>query len=610
MFDIGTVIDDRYELIAHIGDGGMGSVFKAREIGLERVVAIKLVRPELLIENESKARFRREWQMLSQLVHPNIVALYRFGVWQNKWPYFAMEYLEGESLRQRLDNSGALQHDLFFKISEQICLALQAAHEAGIIHRDLKPGNVMITNASALNTVKIVDFGVAGFSNKSIATQKLTQTGELVGSVHYMSPEQCKGAVTDARSDIYSIGCLFYELLAGKPPLQCDNPVALLQKHIVEYPEEITGQQKELPAGLNNVLFKAIAKEPQDRYQSMDELRKDLALVAQGAGSQISAPPLAKAKQCKSPALLAGALSIVSIACTALFLVSVRSNEQKALTVAGPLSRDVRVAKLTQDLERYKNRVRLAKAPNEKDSAVEILCQKQGELVDTLLHESKWLDAESLVQARLETSRKIKDEGVTESRVLHQWANICKLRARISSDQETMNANNLRALELLEQSKRALQGRIDIGVLECRSVIMAQLGRIKESFDLFNQELRLLKSLQRDPSNNRKDFQYYTHELNAFARPVSTEDKLLLCDINLGIYEHDLDGTIWEAKAIMTRMSVPHPLKLDSVMNAERWLMEAYPTPPQDAARLALYRQRKDLIDKYEEEFRRANPGP
>ncbi|MBY0549628.1 MAG: protein kinase [Candidatus Obscuribacterales bacterium] len=609
MFDIGTVIDDRYELTAHIGDGGMGSVFKARDAALERFVAIKIIRPELLSDSESQARFQREWQMLSHLVHPNIVALYRFGVWQNKWSYFAMEYLEGDSLREKIDRSGALPIDPFFKIAEQICLALQAAHNAGIVHRDIKPGNVMMTNHPRPNTVKLVDFGVAGFSDHSAATQRLTQTGELVGSLHYMSPEQCKGAAADARSDIYSTGCLFYELLSGKIPLQADNPIALMHKHLEEYPDEVTGKQTQLPEGLNNVLFKAIAKDPQDRYQSMDELRHDLALVAKGAGNYVSAPQRSRLRRRSSvapPALLAGGI----VAIVGAAIVFARFNEHRTQNIVVETSADARIAKLKQEIARFENRVKLARTAHEKERAIAILYTSQGELVDFLMANGPRLDeAESIVKSRLETAKKINDQGLSEARILNHWATIYNVRARIERDSKNRDANSLKALELLERSKRALHGRIDVAILEAQSVTMAQLGRMKESSRLFNEALTAMKSLRRDPSNNRKDFRYYAHQLNLCARPKTKEDRLVLCDINLRIYEHQIENTMWESGAIMTRVGVPRPLKLDSVTVAKKWLMQAYREPPTDSDNLVLYRQRKNLIDKYEAEFRHATPG-
>lgn len=615
MFDIGTVIDERYELIAHIGDGGMGSVFKAREAELDRQVAIKIIRPELLRDSESQARFQREWQMMSNLVHPNIVALYRFGVWQDKWSYFAMEYLEGESLRERIDKSGALPLDLFFKIADQICLALQAAHNSGIVHRDLKPGNVMMTDHPSPNTVKIVDFGIAGFSDQSAATQRLTQTGELVGSVHYMSPEQCKGAPTDARSDIYSTGCLFYELLSGKIPLQADNPIALIQKHLVEYPDEITGKEVALPEGLNNVVFKAIAKDPQDRYQTMDELRDDLALVANGTGKNVAAPQADRRRRRSAvgpPALLAGGIATAAmlVGVVVFFTARTISQDKTPNAVIGGTSEDARIAKLSQEIARFENRVKLAKTEDERDRAIAILYAKQGELVDFLLIEARRLDeAENAIKSQLETARKIKDQGLSEARILNHWANIYKLRARIKSSPKEQEANGLKALDLLDRSKQALRGRMDVTIVDSRSVTLAQMGRIKEAFESFSESLAALKSVNRDPSNNRNDFQYYARELNLHARPKTKEDRLLLCDINLRIYEHQIDNTLWASGAIMTRVGVPRPLKLDSVIIAKTWLMQAYPEPPTDATDRLLYSQRKNLIDKYEEDFHRENPG-
>lgn len=285
----GTIIDDRYEVIEHIGDGGMGNVFKARELGLERIVAIKLIHQSLLGDDEMINRFKREGIVLSQLNHPNLLRCYRFGLWRQNMPYIAMEYLEGVSLTS---NATPMPPDKLLPVAAQICEGMAHAHKAHVVHRDLKPTNIMLLKQnSADDLVKILDFGLAGLlpDYNDASKQSLTQTGTVIGSVYYMSPEQCMGRRTDARSDIYSVGCILYECLTGAPPLVADTPVGLMHLHTKEYPVPLSQAVPHIamPSGLNDVIMRAMAKEPDRRYQTMVELSEALALVATGRGNLI-----------------------------------------------------------------------------------------------------------------------------------------------------------------------------------------------------------------------------------------------------------------------------------------------------------------------------------
>lgn len=275
----GTIVDERYEVVRQLGVGGMGAVFLAREIGLDRLVAVKLLQQELITDADSSARFERESQVLAAVQHENIVSLYRYGIWQNKCPYIVMEYLEGQSLRKKI-NDDTLSIEDKISIAVQLCAALQAAHTAGITHRDLKPDNVMVVQDSPCR-IKVLDFGLSTFDSSK--AQHLTQTGALIGSVHYMSPEQCLGKRADNRSDIYSLGCILYELVSGNPPFECDNPIGLIHKHTQEQPVPFSAKLN-VPAGLDVLVFKALQKDPNLRYQSMSDFGKDLRSIQEGHG--------------------------------------------------------------------------------------------------------------------------------------------------------------------------------------------------------------------------------------------------------------------------------------------------------------------------------------
>lgn len=233
----GTIIDDRFEIIENVGEGGMGTVYRARQVGLNRVVALKLLHSSLIGDADSRIRFQREGKVLSAIGHPCLPVFYHFGLWQSQLPYIAMEFLEGMSMRRIIDEQGRVPWPQVVNIGLQASRGIAAAHAHGVIHRDLKPNNIMLVgNACQPQQVKIFDFGLASICEKP-NEQKLTNTGMLIGSVHYMSPEQCIGRKVDQRSDIYSLACLLYEALAGAPPLMADSPIGLMHKHAHESPK-------------------------------------------------------------------------------------------------------------------------------------------------------------------------------------------------------------------------------------------------------------------------------------------------------------------------------------------------------------------------------------
>lgn len=300
----GTVVDDKYQILYELGQGGMGTVYAAFESELNRKVAIKFLHANLLMDDEHRARFEREGRVLATLSHTNILTFYRFGIWQKIHPFIVMELLEGQSLQSKLEKSGKLEFNQALDIAVQVCDALQAAHKHGIVHRDLKPGNVVLVDNPKPGHVKLVDFGLARVVVGVAVSQHLTQTGELVGSVYYMSPEQCLGRKADARSDIYSLGCIIYEALAGAPPLMADNPVGLMHKHATEPPVPLAPKLKdcvsqEMLAALEGVLHKAMAKSADARYQTAEAFKIDLQFLLQGESQNVSAKLVPSAKQRK-----------------------------------------------------------------------------------------------------------------------------------------------------------------------------------------------------------------------------------------------------------------------------------------------------------------------
>lgn len=273
----------RYELGETLGYGGMAEVHLGRDVRLGREVAVKVLRADLARDPSFQARFRREAQAAASLNHPAIVAVYDTGEDANPanpngaLPYIVMEYVEGRTLRDILKNEGPLHPQRGMEIVADICAALDYSHRNGIVHRDVKPGNVMVTRNGA---VKVMDFGIARAVTDSAAT--VTSTAAVIGTAQYLSPEQARGESVDARSDVYSTGCLLYELLSGHPPFTGDSPVAVAYQHVREDPIPPSQVNRDVPRALDAIVLKAMAKNPINRYQSAAEMRADLARAISG----------------------------------------------------------------------------------------------------------------------------------------------------------------------------------------------------------------------------------------------------------------------------------------------------------------------------------------
>ena len=275
---VGTILDGHYEIGSVIGQGGMSIVYKAHHRMMKKTVAVKSLLPHLMLHPTSMERFRQEAQASSNLAHPNIVTIHHFGIASSGQPYLVMDYLEGISLATLIRRNKYLSIGTACQIFAQIANGLSHAHKNGVIHRDLKPSNILlIDHPGEPMHVRIVDFGIAKLLPQAgQEALSLTQTGELFGSPLYMSPEQCKGDKLDSRSDIYSLGCLMYEALVGEPPFFGDNTLEVLYKHVNNVPASINSRGMNVPHKMEAIVFKCLAKKPDDRYQTMDELRKDV----------------------------------------------------------------------------------------------------------------------------------------------------------------------------------------------------------------------------------------------------------------------------------------------------------------------------------------------
>ena len=269
------LVGGRYELGELLGYGGMAEVHRGRDIRLGREVAIKVLRADLARDPSFLNRFRREAQAAAGLNHPSIVSVYDTGEdvvpGGTTQPFIVMEYVEGRTLRDILKAEGRLPVRRAMEIAADVCGALDFSHRNGIVHRDIKPANVMITPTGA---VKVMDFGIARALADNAAT--VTQTANVIGTAQYLSPEQARGEAVDARSDVYSVGCLLYELVTGVPPFQGDSPVAVAYQHVRENAPAPSTRNPQVPRALDSIVMKALAKNPLNRYQSAGEMRTDL----------------------------------------------------------------------------------------------------------------------------------------------------------------------------------------------------------------------------------------------------------------------------------------------------------------------------------------------
>ncbi|MEU3744970.1 MULTISPECIES: Stk1 family PASTA domain-containing Ser/Thr kinase [Streptomyces] len=270
----------RYELGSVLGRGGMAEVYIAQDTRLGRTVAVKTLRADLARDPSFQARFRREAQSAASLNHPAIVAVYDTGedyVDQVSIPYIVMEYVDGSTLRELLHSGRKLLPERTLEMTVGILQALEYSHRAGIVHRDIKPANVMLTRTGQ---VKVMDFGIARAMGDAGMT--MTQTAAVIGTAQYLSPEQAKGEQVDARSDLYSTGCLLYELLTVRPPFIGDSPVAVAYQHVREEPQAPSNFDAEITPSMDAIVLKALVKDPDYRYQSADEMRADIEACLDG----------------------------------------------------------------------------------------------------------------------------------------------------------------------------------------------------------------------------------------------------------------------------------------------------------------------------------------
>ncbi|WP_312203104.1 Stk1 family PASTA domain-containing Ser/Thr kinase [Anaerospora hongkongensis] len=268
---INRTLDKRYTILERIGGGGMADVYRAHDKLLDRSVAVKVLRSQFTSDEEFVTRFRREAQAAARLSHPNIVNIYDVGCDEDIY-YIVMEYISGETLKERIQRAGQLSIESAVRIALEIAEALEHAHQNGLVHCDIKPHNILTTKAGR---IKVTDFGIA----KAVTSATMTHTGTIIGSVHYFSPEQAKGAAVGAKSDIYSLGVVMYEMLTGTVPFNGETPISIALKHLQEEPRPLRESNPDVPPLVEAIALKAMAKEPDQRFSDISEMITDLRLA-------------------------------------------------------------------------------------------------------------------------------------------------------------------------------------------------------------------------------------------------------------------------------------------------------------------------------------------
>ena len=264
-----TILGNRYQIIRKIGDGGMAFVYQAKDKLLNRIVAVKVLRPEFVDDKDFLAKFKREAEAVANITHPNIVNVYDVGQ-EEKVHYIVMEYVDGKNLKEIIKDEGVLDEYTALDITKQIAQALSAAHKKGVIHRDIKPHNILISNEG--RQVKVADFGIA----KAVSNSTITNIGSIIGSVHYFSPEQAKGQPVSNNADLYSLGIVLYEMLVGRVPFRGDSPISIALQHINEDIEFTPEEKTKIPHSIRTLISKMTDKSPEDRYQSAEEVIEDI----------------------------------------------------------------------------------------------------------------------------------------------------------------------------------------------------------------------------------------------------------------------------------------------------------------------------------------------
>src|SRR5688572_105861 len=289
---LGQTLADKYRIDERLNEGGMGTVYRGTHVLMDKTVAIKVLRPSLAADEKIVARFSREARAASRISHPHALSVTDFGEAENGVVFLVMEFLNGQTLKNVIHQDGPMPLARVVEIIRQVGAALDAAHEQGVVHRDLKSENIMLLAANGPDYAKVLDFGIAKITEPTGEYDPgLTAPDLVIGTPQYMSPEQCSQASEiDSRSDLYSLGVIIYEMLVGHVPFTGQSPTAIMMKHLQQDAPSVLEERPDLPAGVERVLQRAMAKRPDDRYQNVGELVDDLTIT--GGMERATAPPV------------------------------------------------------------------------------------------------------------------------------------------------------------------------------------------------------------------------------------------------------------------------------------------------------------------------------
>jgi serine/threonine protein kinase len=471
----GTFVDSKFEIIECIGKGGMSAVYKARHLQMDKVVALKILHSHLLLHADSIQRFKNEAQAASRLEHEHIVKVHAFGI-SEQGPYISMDLIEGKPLAAILEAEAPLSELRARSIILQVISGLKHAHNKGILHRDLKPANILVGQDG---TVKLADFGIAKFLPGSDAKdQHLTKTGQLIGSPYYMSPEQCRGEQLGIESDVYSLGCIMYEMLTGVPPFRGETSYAVLMQHIKETPLPFSQLERAIPSNtdIEKVIFKSLSKNPSERYPTLNRLRDALENADSGPKLNLKGRRLSIKPRRRAILLVSASAALLSLVLVSIFAIHMESQKPAAeentegLTALGEYGR---AQKLWNSEHAWKAESvmlsALRKAQAEKNLVTEFAIRKS---LLSIYHESHIFDkAEEQGRIALKLLAEMPNQARELRSIYSRLAGSLIQQGKLTEAEAVLN----------EQERRMTRDEVKREVEIRRAIILSLQGKTKEA---------------------------------------------------------------------------------------------------------------------------------
>lgn len=515
-------------------------------------------------------------------------------------------------MRELMTESNRLPLNQALTLGVQIARAIQVAHANDVIHRDLKPDNVMLVERDGVvDVVKVVDFGLAKVSTETTTGQNLTRTGELVGTVFYMSPEQCRGLPADRRADIYALGCSLYEALAGVPPLDADNPIGLMHKHVCESPSLLAERLDDVPSALiaavDSVLFKAMAKDPNDRYDSMESFANDMEKILADRPAEILAGPAVLAKPSvpannftRRGVLIFAVLGVIVVGVATLFLC--RTSPPAALPIASraPANDSTHEQQLLVNIDRLQKRLS-ACTPSERPGLALLEFNKLVQIADIYRGLGRFDDAERTLNRLPALLPHMLERSTSEARVYSHMGELYSQKAQSTKDpiehSKCVKAAREFFIRTRPKIRRFAHPESFCGFLLQYSLFLTIEGDFEGLNEVFTEALSAARQKQEVLGSRGESFSQFARELDVRAKPANRKDALILCDIFLDICEHQINNFNREFTFAGPTFQVRSAsLPLDS---AARMFKLAFPVKPSDQILKDAYQKRKTRLDKF-----------